>query len=312
MIYMFMDIYKEMRRILQEKEIDSNGFGEDIFDSSVFKALSDPSICNRKGGSFDERFRDIISDPNNLFIKRVPDAGKSSDGKIILHNGIQVYDECYYGNFTEILKINKGVHEPSEERMFSKVLEFIESGSTMVELGSYWAFYSLWFKTRIEDANCYCIEPDPVFRKSGEDNFKLNGLTASFHEMEIGIKSNLYSFFVENGIEEIGILHSDIQGAEIDMLRQISPMLDRKAIKYIFVSTHEDWIHRECISILSNSGYRIVCDCDYGSETFQYDGFILACPDEIVEIEYTEIGNRSISTLVSKEYFDEILKFFRY
>jgi len=306
-----MDIYREMRRMLRERGISCEGFGDDRFDDSVFEALSDSSLCNKKGDTFDQRFRDIISDPNNLFIDRVPDAGKSSAGKIVLHNGIEVYDECYYGNFTEILKINKGVHEPSEERMFSKVLNFIESGSTMVELGSYWAFYSLWFKTSIEDAKCYCIEPDPVFRKSGEDNFRLNGLTASFHEMEIGIRSDLYSFFLENGIEEIGILHSDIQGAEIDMLRQISPMLLRKSIKYIFVSTHEDSIHRECISILSENGYRIVCDCDYGSETFQYDGFILACPQDIVEIEDTEIGNRSTSVLVSQEYFEEIITFFR-
>ena len=48
---------------------------------------------------------------------------------------------------------NKGVHEPQEEKAFLEVLNYVEKGSTMIELGSYWGFYSLWFNKKIKGKN---------------------------------------------------------------------------------------------------------------------------------------------------------------
>ena len=94
----------------------------------------------------ENRIEKVCSSPENNFIKRVPDAGKISNGWITMHNGIQVSALGYYGKgILNMLVRNLGVHEPEEERVFQEVLKYVQPGSTMIEAGSYWAFYSLWF-----------------------------------------------------------------------------------------------------------------------------------------------------------------------
>lgn len=295
--------------ILSQNNIDVSNLGEEYYDDRVFYLLSDQSINNTKGGGCYGRFRDIVSDPNNLFIPRCEGAGEVKDGLVTLHNGIKIYAQCYYNDFSDIFPINLGVHEPSEERMFAKVLKYMEKGSVMIELGSYWAFYSMWFARDVEDSICYCIEPDPTNLNIGIKNFELNNLKGNFHQGAIGNgQLNLYDFAMANNIEKIDLLHSDIQGYELQMLEQITPLLDKKLVKYLFISTHDEDvpnIHQSCISYLESKGYRIVCNCDYYNETFQYDGFILACPNDLNEIEHTEIGDRSKTKLISESYFSE-------
>jgi len=115
------------------------------------------AIQNTKGEGTTGRFTDIISDPNNLYINRVNNAGKIENDTVILHNGIKVTRDGYYGDFSGILTINGGCHEPAEERMFQEVLKFIPENGTMIELGCYWAFYSIWFNKTIKNAQNYCI-----------------------------------------------------------------------------------------------------------------------------------------------------------
>ena len=75
-----------------------------------------------KASRFDERFREIIADPVNLLINRVPEAGfVDAEGMVVLHNGNRVPlhgPTSYYGNFSDILIINRGFHEPLEEYCF--------------------------------------------------------------------------------------------------------------------------------------------------------------------------------------------------
>ena len=121
----------------------------------------DTSINNIKGQSFDERFIDIISDPNNILIHRCKDAGNIIENKyVILHNGIKVIKDGYYDDFSRIFTLNKGCHEPAEERMFDLILDDIDDNGIMIELGSYWSFYTIWFNKFIKNAKNYCIEPD--------------------------------------------------------------------------------------------------------------------------------------------------------
>ena len=298
-----------MKDILLKQNIDVSKLGEEFYDDTVFEILSDEKIKNTKGHDWYGRFRDIVSDPNNLFISRCDESGVLEDGIVTLHNGLKIYDQCYYNDFSDIFRINKGVHEPSEERMFAKVLKFIDKGGVMIELGSYWAFYSMWFARDIEDSTCYCIEPDPANLNIGIKNFELNNLKANFTHGAIGNgQMNLYDFIVENKINKIDLLHSDIQGSELEMLHQIQELLLNKKIKYIFISTHDNNLHHSCISFLKLFGYRIICDCDYDNQTFIYDGFILACPEELNEILHTNIGDRSKTQLISESLFDEMFK----
>ena len=105
-----MDIYKEMRDILNNNGIFNceSSFGEEFFTDDIFDILK-TNVKNKKGESFNDRFRDVISDPNNLFIKRVDSAGLLENDVITLHNGIKVYNKCYYDNFSDILILNKNV-----------------------------------------------------------------------------------------------------------------------------------------------------------------------------------------------------------
>jgi hypothetical protein len=266
-----------------------------------------------KGHSYLERFRDIMSDPNNLFIERHPDAGKLIDGKITLHNGIVVNNNCYYDSFTDILILNKGVHEPSEERAFDYVIKSLskqDKKMTMIELGSYWAFYSIWFKKNFVNSDVYCIEPGSYEIGSGKRNFELNGVQGDFTQAFIGDgynEMNLSDFCKNKGIDYIDILHSDIQSNELIMLNQMrSYFVDRK-INYIFVSTHSDGLHYSCIDFLKSVDYRIICSSDFNNETYQWDGFILACPKENLDIKEFRTGDRSKSILIPMDDLKELI-----
>ena len=85
----------------------------------------------QKASTFIERYRESICDPLNLLIKRVPKAGYVDGlGCVILHNGNRVPvagELAYYRDFSDILIINRGVHEPLEEYCFQQVLKKIKS-----------------------------------------------------------------------------------------------------------------------------------------------------------------------------------------
>ena len=94
------------------------------------------------------------TDADNL--PRVPNAGEVIDhpsGRVqVMHNGVLVEDGCYYGTITsEIIRCLRGIHEPQEEVVFAAILkriaETLPASQTpvMIELGSFWAYYSLWF-----------------------------------------------------------------------------------------------------------------------------------------------------------------------
>ncbi|MFQ5952839.1 MAG: hypothetical protein ACE5JK_05495, partial [Candidatus Omnitrophota bacterium] len=96
--------------------------------------------------------KEVCAAPDNKYIPRDKNAGKIIDNNLIMHNGLKVRmgEFAYYGDFAKIvLTTNKGVHEPQQERIFKEVLKYIPEGGTMIELGSYWAFYSMWFKKEI-------------------------------------------------------------------------------------------------------------------------------------------------------------------
>jgi len=252
-------------------------------------------INNKKGQTFKDRFTDIISDPNNLLIKRHKDAGKVVDGNVILHQGIKVSAQGYYGDFSDCLTLNIGVHEPSEERMFQEVLEDIDPGGTMIELGSYWAMYTIWFNKVIKDAVNYCIEPEASNLNVGIDNCKLNDVKADFTLGFIGSSGGeikVSDFVKEKKIDFIDMLHSDIQGYELHLLHDLVPLMKDKKIKYLFISTHSNEIHYEAIRIMEECDYRIIASADFDEQTFCMDGIIVACQKENQKITNTSLGNR--------------------
>jgi hypothetical protein len=267
------------------------------------KLFTDPSICNPKGHTFPERFIDILSDPNNLLIPRCEGAGTIKDNCIILHNGIKVLKNSYYEEFSEIFVLNRGVHEPAEERMFGLILKDIRDGGVMLELGSYWAFYTMWFHQKVKNAKNYCIEPIADYLDKGKQHCALNNVVADFTQGYIGNKHiRVSEFLKQKGLDQLDLLHSDIQGFELEMLQDIAPLLRQNKIKYLFISTHSDELHSACIDLLKANDYKIIASADFSVETFCYDGVLVACHVTNQTFGTYDLGNRQHTQLRKTSY----------
>lgn len=212
----------------------------------------------------------------------------------MMHNGIKIIRDCYYGSWmTTLIELLKGHHEPQEEKAFHEVLKYIPDNAVMIELGSYWGYYSMWFQKQIPNARNYLIEPDPKNLEIGKKNFALNSFNGSFVQAMIGQQSlkrqiftdwnynkheidqiSIDDFALENNINFIHILHSDIQGAEVDMLKGCKRLIDEKRIGYFFISTHRG-VHESCLTILKDANLEILVSTTR-EESFSADGLIVA------------------------------------
>jgi hypothetical protein len=185
-----------------------------------------------------------------------------------MHNGLQVLVGGYYGNgITRMLKANKGCHEPQEEIVFDEVLKRLPEQSVMIECGAYWAFYSMWFLKARPKGRAFMIEPDPANLEVGAKNFAHNGCKGVFENAGLGEAEgrmddgtrivSVPSFMLAHGLERADVLHMDIQGAEFATLRGAAHLLQRRLIDYVFVSTHSEQLHEDCVSLLRGVGYLV-------------------------------------------------------
>ena len=79
---------------------------------------------------------------------------------------------AYYGPFSQLLVINRGVHEPLEEYVFQELLKSLGAAPVMLELGAYWGHYSMWLKKVKPGSTVILVEPDVVNMAAGVANFK--------------------------------------------------------------------------------------------------------------------------------------------
>jgi FkbM family methyltransferase len=211
-----------------------------------------------------------------------------------MHNGIKVFTDSHYGDFNvEVIRKLRGHHEPQEEAVFEKVLQQVAESSTMIELGSFWAYYSMWFKNRVPNSKCYMLEPMTLQR--GIDNFKLNNLDGTeFVEAAIGETTreidfthwdgtrhkmpqwSVDEFMSSRSIARLGILHADIQGAELAMLQGCKRSLAAGVIDFVFISTHGMKLHRRCENFLRGFRFNTVA-VHTPAQGYAVDGLIVAC-----------------------------------
>ena len=235
-----------------------------------------------KAERFDERFREVVSDPINLLIARVPEAGYiDTHGKVMLHNGNRVPIRgpgSYYGSYSDLLVINRGVHEPLEEYCFQEMLASLSTARpVMVELGSYWAHYSMWLKKAYPESICHMVEADTANLEAGRENFRSNGFEGQFHQGLVGRGGfQVDAFLRDQGIDHLDILHADIQGFEAEMLEGAAESLAAHRIERVFVSTHSDALHASVEATLRSHGYLVEVSSACDRHTTSYDGFILA------------------------------------
>lgn len=236
-------------------------------------------------GDFLGRFREVISDPLNLLIARVPEAGYVENNFVVLHNGLRVPVSgagAYYGSFSQLLVLNRGVHEPLEELVFQELLKRLPDDVSMIELGAYWGHYSMWLKKEKPHARVILVEPEQQFLKAGQDNFERNGFKGEFIKAFVGTgKFEVDAFFRDRKIKQLDVLHTDIQGFEIEMLAGARQVLERRRVKYLFISTHSQDIHAAVTATLTGAGYRVEISSDFEKQTTSFDGFVFASSPEV-------------------------------
>ncbi len=261
--------------------------------------LSFPSY--RLDPTWKNRIEIVKASPDNHKIKTVPDAGKITPRYQIMHNGLKIHLGSYYnmGNAV-LLRDNRGIHEPQEEYVFQEVLKALPEGAGMMELGSYWAFYSMWFHDKVKGAKCFMIEPDPHKMNFGKLNFALNGMAGTFENGFISsdsdLKKNIPVLTVDhlmemNKIDFLDVLHSDIQGYEFKMLEGAEKGLRQQKFGYIFISTHSNELHTQCIKKLQEFNYSIVCEANL-DESYSWDGLVVAKNVNYKGPENIEISKR--------------------
>jgi hypothetical protein len=248
-----------------------------------------------------QRFKTIISDPTNDLIKKVPNAGFVRNGIVTMYNGIKVYQNCYYDSFSDIFWLNKGIHEPQEEYVFNEIISKLEKPKIMVELGSYWSFYSLSMKAKHPDCTCYCVEPSVEGLDKGKQNFKLNSYDALFFNELVGDGYIMLNNWI---LPQIDVLHSDIQGYELEMLHGASKLLYEQKINYIFLSLHTQDLFNKCLEYLKTFDYHIIFQVDM-INTFCEDGIIVASSPLMPKYNY-ELAKRTETPIISDDKMFEI------
>jgi len=266
----------------------------------LISARTARNAVGRVDSEWRRRINDVISSPDNTEIPRVPEAGKLQGYVITMHNGVRVCANGYYGNgILNMLIENKGVHEPQEERAFEAVIGHLRENCTMLELGAYWGFYSLSLLQQRSKAKCFLIEPEPANLLSGKMNFRLNGRTGYFVQAGVDrtpkIKPrtiSVDSFCSDRGIDHLDILHADIQGYELLMLEGAYKMLSSGKVDFVFISTHSNSLHADCIKTLVSTGYVVLAEADL-NETFSHDGLIVAKHKGIDQPERIKISRKT-------------------
>ena len=247
------------------------------------------------------RVRLTVSCRDTDYIPKVDGAGTlstSAQGERVqqMHNGLHVLADRYYGDFiTEIIQGLKGHHEPQEEKVFHEILKAVRPGTTMIELGAYWSYYSAWFQTVVKEATNLMVEPDAANLEVGRRNFELNGLNGTFIQALAGASDStdtqprtvsVDGLIAAHGIDRLEILHSDIQGAEHKMLSGARRALEERRVRFVVISTHGYRMHARCLGFLRRHGYRVFVE-HTPAESFSFDGLIAATCDASFDKQIT-------------------------
>jgi FkbM family methyltransferase len=242
-------------------------------------------------------------------IPKVADAGEVRDGVQVMHNGVRVLAGGYYGDWmTEVIRRLRGHHEPQEEIAFHAVLERLATSGgstpTMLELGSFWAYYSLWFKQRIPAGRAFMVEPDPAYLEVGRRNFELNGFEGRFQQAAVGRDRGAMDFECESDgvvrrlpveglaslfetfrLDHLDLLFCDVQGAEWPLLDGGRDLLTGGRVRFVVVSTHHHVIsndpltHQRCLDLLRQLGAHVLVEHTV-AESFSGDGLIVVSFDD--------------------------------
>jgi FkbM family methyltransferase len=268
------------------------------------------------------RIRMTLSCHDSDAIAKVPGAGEVHDGPggryQLMHNGVRIAEHCYGGPWTtELIRRLRGHHEPQEELVFHEVMQRAAPATTMVELGCFWSYYSLWFDRSVPDARLLLLEPVLEHLEAGRRNFALNEAAGTFVQALVGARSDSGTRMLgedkvvrqiptlsvddlvrEHGVERVELLLIDVQGAELDALKGAQDLIAGNGLRFVFVSTHhhlmsnDPLMHQKCVRFLEDRGAHIIARHNV-IESFSGDGLVVASFDP---------ADRDLSVPVSKNW----------
>jgi FkbM family methyltransferase len=238
-------------------------------------------------------------------LPRVPNAGavvQQEDGTLvqIMHNGIKVLAGGYYGDWMQDLIARcHGVHEPQEDVAFAEIMKHLSDHATMIELGGFWSYYSIWFLSEGAGRRAI-VEPDPAHIEVGRTNARLSACKPEFVQAFAGRHSappsllatevsgevvlpcvSMPDLMASRTIDSLDVLHCDAQGAELDILEGCQDLVAAGRLGWVVVSTHSHYIsgdpltHQRCLAWLARAGATILAEHDV-HESFSGDGLIVA------------------------------------
>jgi FkbM family methyltransferase len=241
-------------------------------------------------------------------IPKVADAGQIREERglrvQIMHNGLKVLAGGYHGDWmAQVIRGLRGHHEPQEELVYHHVLRYVRHGSLMVELASFWAYYTLWYLREVPDSTAICVEPDPTNIEVGKRNVELNLCTERVRFIEAWVGGdesesheavcestgrpralpcfNMNSLLPLAESRPIEVLHVDAQGAEFNFLRSMGAAVRQQRIRFLVASTHHSSIsgspttHEDCLREVERMGAVILVEHSV-QESFSGDGLIVA------------------------------------
>lgn len=286
----------------------------------------------------EERALMTLASQDADYIPRVKEAGeiikKNGETVQVMHNGLVVKKGGYQGEWqAKIIKGLKGVHEPQEEKVFFEVLKRLSKGSVMIELGSWWAYYSLWFLTEKAGSRAVCCEPELENLNLAKTNANLNNIESTRvqyynsaagkddgkvinFKLETGktqkvpIRS-VDSIVTEQKLNSVDILHMDIQGAELSALEGAQKSIKEDKIRFIFISTHhysisgDPLLHQKCKDFIKNNGGHIVAE--HGIlESASGDGLLVASFSSKDKDFKVEVSHISPGESLFREYEQDV------
>jgi len=223
-----------------------------------------------------------------------------------MFNGLLVEEGCYGGNWmTEIIRSLHGHHEPQEEVAFDAIIRRLQEDAgpepRMIEFGSFWSFYSLWFGQALPGARMFGLEPDPSNLQVGVRNAALNGLSDRIefvhgaigdrpgedlvfdNESDDGTTTvtqyDLASILQRQGWDRVDLVLVDVQGAETVLLERARADLAAGRVRFMVISTHHHLIsgdpltHQKALRLIGEVGGHLIAEHSV-DESFSGDGLI--------------------------------------
>jgi hypothetical protein len=146
------------------------------------------------------------------------------------------------------------------------------------------------------------VEPNKHRLAQAQKNFALNKLQAQFFNAYVSMSTGRKVEGVEVvTVEEISrrlradyinLLHADVGGYELELLKGALPVLRDRGVDYTLISTHANGIHEECKTFLEAQRYVIIADIT-PEMSYVEDGLLVARRAELKGLDVIPLSQKT-------------------